>query len=95
MFDAWNLNVTGVKLLKAGAAQRMKTYGTSVFTTQFEYDMYSLGDLDYKHETYNELIGQTLVIDLGHQFQSGDTVSVTVTYETSPEGQAFSWLEPA
>ena len=57
VIDAWNIKVSEVKLLKAGAAHRMRTYGTSVFTTQFEYDEYSLGSLEYKIDTYNELIG--------------------------------------
>ena len=65
VLDAWDISVTSVKSLKNGAARRMETYGTDVEKTESEYNVYPSGAMDYKIDTYNEAIGQTLVIDIG------------------------------
>ena len=94
VLDAWDISVISVKVAKnPGAAKRMRDYGTTVRMTEEEYQ--SSKALDYKLETYNELTGATLVIDLGSERQAGDKVSIVIRYETSPTGQAFSWLNPS
>ena len=73
----------------------MKSFGTSV---QDSRDIIDSGDskiLDYKVSTFNALIGQTLLIDLGETKQAGQKVSVSIDYKTSPTGTAFSWLTAA
>ena len=94
VLDAWDISVLSVKLASHnGAAKRMRDYGTAVHKTEEEYS--SSHALDFKLETYNDLTGATLVIDLGSERMPGDKASIVIRYETSPTGQAFSWLNPS
>ena len=71
---------------------RMRNLTTDVAAVRKLYQSESAVTLDYRVRSFNEKIGQTLIVDLGQEVEAGDTVTVAVWYKTSPNGTAFSWL---
>ena len=66
--DAWDIDVFSVKLVETGAAMMMKFFVTDVAETR---KMNDLDELEFKIVTFNDLIGETLLIDLGEMKQTG------------------------
>ena len=52
------------------------------------------GELDFKVITINEVIGQTLAIQLPQLVLADTWVSVRVIYSTQPTSMALSWMTP-
>ena len=71
----------------------MKSFGTDVAETRKLYDLGNAQvELDYRVDTFNALIGQTLLIDLGETMEAGQQISIAVEYQTRKNGTAFSLL---
>ena len=95
-FDAWDIDVVAVRKVQTGSAQLMKSFGTDVAETRKLYDLGNAQvELDYRVDTFNALIGQTLLIDLGETMEAGQQISIAVEYQTRKNGTAFSWLTAA
>ena len=78
--DCWDIEVTKVRMLKPGDAMKMRNMTTDVAAVRKLYQAESAVTLDYRVRTFNEKIGQTLIMDLGQQVQAGESVSVAVWY---------------
>jgi leukotriene-A4 hydrolase len=88
--DAWDITVTSVKEATTGSAMFMRSHGPDAYSSAEH--LKNGEDLQFTVGTYNAIIGQTLIIDLGRTAAVGDQISVTIEYSTSPTGHAFSWL---
>ena len=56
----------------------MRDYGTETEKTKTEYDAYPSGALDFRIDTFNPVIGATLLIDLGKTYNAGEKISVSI-----------------
>ena len=57
------------------------------------FSVYSNGTrLTYRILRPNPLIGSVLQVDLPRAMNAGEEIDIVITYITSPNGQAFSWL---
>ena len=63
--DCWDISVTKLRLLAPGDAMRMRNLTTDVAAVRKLYQAESAVTLDYRVRSFNEKIGQTLIVDLG------------------------------
>ena len=79
------MDIYKVELVKPGSAH---------WATEQQKDVVPLSELHFKVVTINEVIGQTLVIQLPQLALADTWVSVRVIYSTQPTSMALSWMTP-
>lgn len=85
VLDSWDLDIFKVEIVKPGSAQ---------FATDKQIDVIPGRELHWKVVTINEVIGQTLAIQLPTMMMPNDFVSVRIHYSTQPTSMALSWMTP-
>ena len=73
VLDSWDLDIFKVEIVKPGSAQ---------FATDKQIDVIPGRELHWKVVTINEVIGQTLAIQLPTMMMPNDFVSVRIHYST-------------
>jgi len=68
--DAWDLSVTSVKTPTTGSAMTMRNHGADAKKSQAHVS--NDESLKFHIGTYNAIIGQTLIIDLGRIYTAGE-----------------------
>ena len=93
--DSWNLNVQKVEMVTSGSAKAMRD--RQVLTQEEENALPQSSDveLEYDLNHVNDEIGNELYIYLPQTEAPGSSISLKITYKTSKDGQAFSWLTAA
>ena len=74
VLDVWDMDIYGVELVPAQAGLHA--------SSEYPRDVVGLQKLDFKVVTLNEVIGQTLAIQLPKLAMPGDLLSIRVHYST-------------
>ena len=85
VLDIWDMDIYKVELVKPASAH---------WATEQQKEVVPIGELDFKVVTINEVIGQTLAIQLPQLVLADTWVSVRVIYSTQPTSMALSWMTP-
>ena len=88
VLDIWDMDIYSVELVAAQS-------GVAAANEANPVPVVAIQSLEWKVVTLNEVIGQTLAIQLPNLVTPGELVSIRVHYSTQKTSMALSWMTPA